>query len=371
MYIVDNKNNELIKANKTTFKENGYKERQHLQEWIAKEPSVFGENLLIIQKEFDEFADTRERLDLLALDKNGCLVIIENKLDDSGKDVTWQAIKYASYCSSLDTNDVIKIFQDYLVEQGSNENAEKTIMEFLNIDDKKYLNLNQGENTQRIFLVAAEFHKEVTSSVVWLRNYGVDICCFKVTPFKYDGKIFIDFDKIIPLPETEEYQIKIANKEQELSGVSESTKIRHGKRNAFWREFIEYNKQKNGLFATSRVTDENYLKKRIETISGAFVELIINHDSCRAEIYFEGDKDTNERNYDALHKEKEKIENEIPGLIWDPLEGHIASRIYLKAYYRYTEETDREVLFQFFLEKSQKLWDVFTKMGITLKLNNK
>lgn len=31
--------------------------------------------------------DTRECLDLLALDKDGNLVIIENKLDDSGRDV--------------------------------------------------------------------------------------------------------------------------------------------------------------------------------------------------------------------------------------------------------------------------------------------
>lgn len=43
----------------------------------SKEPSSLGEELLIIQKEFDGFADTRERLDLLAIDKNGNLVIIE------------------------------------------------------------------------------------------------------------------------------------------------------------------------------------------------------------------------------------------------------------------------------------------------------
>lgn len=85
-------------------------ERHNLQEWIAKEPSSLGEELLIIQKEFDGFADTRERLDLLAIDKNGNLVIIENKLDDSGRDVTWQAIKYASYCSGLSKGDVIEIY---------------------------------------------------------------------------------------------------------------------------------------------------------------------------------------------------------------------------------------------------------------------
>ena len=52
---------------------------------MKKTPEALGENLLIIQKEFDDFEDTRERLDLLALDKKGRLVVIENKLDDSGR----------------------------------------------------------------------------------------------------------------------------------------------------------------------------------------------------------------------------------------------------------------------------------------------
>ena len=69
---------------------------------------------MIIQKEFDGFSDTRERLDLLALDKDGNLVIIENKLDDSGRRRNWQAIKYASYCSSLTKQDIIDIYQKYL-----------------------------------------------------------------------------------------------------------------------------------------------------------------------------------------------------------------------------------------------------------------
>jgi len=90
MYLIDKKNNRLTKIEEKTFSELGFKEREHLQEWLANEPAVFGEDLLIIQKEFDGFADTRER------HKDGNLVIIENKLDDSGRDVTWQALKYAS-----------------------------------------------------------------------------------------------------------------------------------------------------------------------------------------------------------------------------------------------------------------------------------
>jgi RecB family endonuclease NucS len=46
---------------------------------LAKTPEALGEELLIIQKEFDGFDNTCERLDLLAIDKDGNLVIIEKE----------------------------------------------------------------------------------------------------------------------------------------------------------------------------------------------------------------------------------------------------------------------------------------------------
>jgi len=79
---------------------------------ISKTP--WGEELLIIQKEFSGFDDTKERLDLLALDKRGALAIVENKLDDSGRDVVWQCLKYASYCSTLSKTSIADIYQQYL-----------------------------------------------------------------------------------------------------------------------------------------------------------------------------------------------------------------------------------------------------------------
>lgn len=127
MYIIDQTSNSLTKIEQTSFKVLKLEERKHLQEWIAKKPSSLGEELLIIQKEVDGFSDTRERLDLLALDKDGSLVVIENKLDDSGRNVPWQVIKYASYCSSLTKQDVIDIYQKYLEETAS---AEESLSDF-------------------------------------------------------------------------------------------------------------------------------------------------------------------------------------------------------------------------------------------------
>ena len=100
MFVVDREKNQAFPLCKRTFSELEFTERNHLQEWIDQDASILGENLLIIQKEFNGFSDTLERLDLLALDEEGRLVVIANNLDDSGKDVVWPALKFVSYCAS-------------------------------------------------------------------------------------------------------------------------------------------------------------------------------------------------------------------------------------------------------------------------------
>ena len=58
-----------------------------------------GEEVLSIQKEFDGFDETRERLNLPALDKDGNPVVFDNKLGDSVRGVTWQVLKFVAYLS--------------------------------------------------------------------------------------------------------------------------------------------------------------------------------------------------------------------------------------------------------------------------------
>ena len=50
----------------------------------CRQPRHLGEDLLIIGKEFSGFDRTNERLDLLAVDEDGKLVIIELKRDHTG-----------------------------------------------------------------------------------------------------------------------------------------------------------------------------------------------------------------------------------------------------------------------------------------------
>ncbi len=213
MYKIDTASNSLMPLTVRTFRDLGFKERPNLQEWIAKEPSCLGEELLVIQKEFSGFADTTERLDLLALDKRGYLVLIENKLDDTGRDVTWQALKYASYCSTLSKEDVRSIYQQFLDKTNPRADARTSIADFF-ADVYEDVTINEGLNP-RIILVAANFRKEVTSTVLWLLNFNLRVQCIRVVPYSMGDEHFLNIEQIIPTKDAEEYIIRLAAKAKE------------------------------------------------------------------------------------------------------------------------------------------------------------
>jgi hypothetical protein len=233
MYKIDRDSNRISRLEVKRFTDLGFSERNHLQEWLANEPNALGEELLIIQKEFDGFDDTRERLDLLALDKDGNLVVIENKLDDTGRDVVWQALKYASYCSNLTRPQIVDIYQEYLSRYCGGGDAKVLICDFLELPEIEEAVLNSG-NRQRIMFVAANFRKEVTSTALWLLSNGIQLQCFKATPFAMEGDLFLNVDQIIPTPEVKELMIGMTAKEADEKNTEVELKSRHKTRLAFW-----------------------------------------------------------------------------------------------------------------------------------------
>lgn len=206
MYRVDINGKRLIEIPVTSFSELNLRERFDIQEWISGTPQILGEPLLIIGKEL--VLPSGKRLDLLAIDIQGALVIIELKRDDSGADVEWQAIKYASYCSSFTQDEIYEYFAEYL---GTNDDdAQVKIEEFINCEPE---DLNRR---QRIILVSKEFHSEVISAVLWLRESEIDVECIRLTPHQDEsGNLFLNPEIIIPLPEAKDYILKKETKQKE------------------------------------------------------------------------------------------------------------------------------------------------------------
>lgn len=368
MYIINKEENRISKLEEKSFSELKFRERENLQEWIANNPSSLGEDLLIIQKEFNGFGETNERLDLLAIDKIGNLVIIENKLDDSGRDVTWQTIKYASYCSSLTKQQIIKIYQEYL---GSSAKAEDKISEFFDDKEIEEIILNQGLNSQRLIMIAANFRKEVTSSVLWLMNFKMRIQCFKVTPYALNEQLFLNVEQILPTKATEDFAISMASKAQEEIEVQETMQNRHIVRLKFWEHFLTASNQKTNLFSNNSPSKESWIGKGIG-MSGGNMNLGVSGNYCRCEIYInKGTKELNKEIFDYLFDRKEKIEEIAEReLTWERMDNNKTSRIKLElSGVSLFEEKDWNQMIDFLIDASIRMEKAFREP--IKKLNNK
>lgn len=333
MFVVNNVDKTASKIKEISFKDIGLKERSDLQEWIANNPIILGEDLLIIQKEFDGFNDTKERLDLLALDKNGNLVIIENKLDDSGRNVVWQAMKYAGYCSSLKKEDIKDIYTQYLSKIGSSDKAEESIVEFLNKPDFSEVQLNQ-DLTQRIILVAKEFRKEVTNTVIWARKYGMKIQCLKIMPYMINDLLIIDTEQIIPVKDIADIMISYDEKAQEDFKNKEDLANTQIMRNEFWHMFIPKFNEKSSLFSGRNITlnQYDYWFSTGAGISEVYFNFLVTKSYAGIELEISGrTQEENKKIYDYLYSYKDEIENSFGDkLSWERLDDKKRSRISYK-----------------------------------------
>ncbi|MCD9496759.1 DUF4268 domain-containing protein [Photobacterium phosphoreum] len=331
MFKIDKESNRISRIETKRFSDLGFRERDHLQEWLANQPDALGEELLIIQKEFDGFDDTRERLDLLAMDKDGNLVIIENKLDDTGRDVMWQALKYASYCSNLTKSQIVEIFQSYLNRYCNGGDAKSLLCEFLDAPDLSEIVLNSGIN-QRLMLVAANFRKEVTSTALWLLSHDIQVQCFKVTPYAMAQDLFLNVEQIIPTPEAKELMIGMNAKEAEEKNTEAELKNRHRIRIAFWEQALEAMKSSQcDLFNNINPSKDHWLSAGSGVRSCPF-SLIFGIREARVEFSMSrSEMVENKFIFDHLLETKLDIEVAFGSeLEWLRLDNKKASRIQFK-----------------------------------------
>lgn len=193
-------------------------ERKHIQEWVRNAPELLGEELLVLSIEFDRFDQSKDRLDILALDRAGNIVVVELKRDPFAGYADLQAIRYAAMVSSLTIEKVLPYYMDYQrkylgVANPSKDDSETAINEFVASEE-----FNELSNTPRIILCSEDFSPEITTTVLWLNENGLDISCIKITPHDMGERIAIVPSKIIPLKEAAQYLIDIRKKEDK-SGV--------------------------------------------------------------------------------------------------------------------------------------------------------
>lgn len=356
MYKVDINNKKITPLNEVTFSSINLKERYDIQEWIEKNPEILEEELMIIQKEY--FLPSGKRLDLLWIDKNGKLVIIELKRDDSWDEVEWQAIKYASYCSRFSRDDLVDIYANYT--KITTEDALWKIEEF--VDDFQSLN-----REQRIILISREFHSDVASAAFWLREkYNLDIKCVKLIPFKdWSWEIFLESDVIIPLKEMADYIDSSAKKNTINRGDDNESDIKRYKTrlNFWWKLLVEVNK-KTKLFANVNPRKDHWLFTGA-WVAGISYTFIITKKYVSVELWINrGDIIKNKQAFDLLSKFRNEIDEQFwvtPSLEWSRMDDKVMSRIEaILPWVSYFEEQDQSRIIEFLVENIIKLEKAFS-----------
>lgn len=322
LILVINEKKELERPiNESNFSELGVWERTHMEEWILKHPEILNEELLPITTEYDRFDKTRKRLDILAVDKNGKLVVIELKRDVADKFVDLQAIHYAAYCSTLTLKQIAEIRSEF--KEKPKEEMESKILNFITNPD-----FIDFDNQPRIILVANDFNEETLASVLWLRDIGVDITCVKLEAYRLDKKIVITPDVIIPLPEAKQFMIY---REQKTKNI---TSIQPNEMSKFWSKVLKHLRELRPDIPERRPYKSTYFPISTEYKTVHFEWMLRKRPAERLMVclHFENpDKDYNKKLLDCFSEKKSEIKEKLGNqIIFDENFGNQWMQIYIQ-----------------------------------------
>jgi hypothetical protein len=309
----------LSKIAETSFDLAGVRERTDLQRLLKKQIGVIAPDTLVIAEEFGEWEESKRRIDLLGLDKDANLVVIELKRTEDGGHMELQSIRYAAMVSTMTFERAVDIYGRYLAANGINIDARTEILDFLEWEEPDEDSFAQDV---RIILVSANFSKELTTAVMWLNKRDLEIRCVRLIPYQDNGRVLVDVQQVIPLPEAAEYQIQIREKEQKERKEKADRNPQYRK---FWESLIALAEVKTSSHANLLPSKHDSLcvrKWREEGLEASLCYVVNQHDSrvalytLRAEVH------------DELHKYKQEIEDTFgEHLLWTRRDTGKTSRI--------------------------------------------
>ena len=212
--------------NETTFAERGFWE-EDVEEWLEHEPRLLGEDLLVIQRQANPVDAGNLIPDLVAVDREGALVIVELKQDWSGYDIYWQASVYAAAYWKRTPDEIIDLYGEYLhgvrewtvhrlekhtgidfygkYQGDEREKAVKRLIEHTGSEGVEDLR-KKLNHRQRLVLVAHYFYETAATAVLWLRNHKLDVSCLRPIPYLKEEPTkvcYVTMTQLIPGPNEE------------------------------------------------------------------------------------------------------------------------------------------------------------------------
>ena len=192
----------------TTFEAERLQERNDLQRLLRDRPDALEDGLFVIAEDFRYWPNSSRRIDLLCLDEEGNIVVVELKRTQSGDHSELQAIRYAAMVSNMTLEVVIEAHKDYLEKRGVKEDARLRVLNHLGVlsegeddEDAEDDEFDEEVHTERprIILASAGFSTELTTSVLWLRDGGMDITCVKLQLYQSGDGLLLDTSQSNPI----------------------------------------------------------------------------------------------------------------------------------------------------------------------------
>ncbi|MBI2425745.1 MAG: DUF4268 domain-containing protein [Candidatus Hydrogenedentes bacterium] len=307
----------------TSFADLKVLERGDLQRLLRSQIEVIGDDLYVLTEEFGDWEDSRRRIDLLAIDRQANLVVIELKRTNDGGHMELQAIRYAAMVSTMTFERAEQIHEEFLARMGAAAtDVRDRLLTFLEWDEPD----EEGFAPDvRIILVSEDFGKELTSAVLWLRDRSIDIQCIRLRPYQDGDSRLIDVQQIIPLPEADEYQVQLRQKEQGERKIRTET---HELYLMFWGGLLALARVKGTRHANIKPQPYHWLRAG-SGISGLSFKYAIIQACGIVELYIHrGNADDNKKIFDRLNASKAETEARFGGVLsWERLDEKRACRI--------------------------------------------
>lgn len=310
----------LVPLEPTGLEAEGIWERRDLQRLLRVRVDVVAPQTMVLTEEIGDWLDSRRRIDLLAIDEEANLVVIELKRSDDAA-MELQALRYAAMVSTLTFEQAVDIHQRFRDQNGIVGSAEDALLQFLKWDEP---NEDVFARDVRLVLAAAEFSKELTTSVMWLNRRGLDIRCVRMKPYRLDERLLLDVQQVIPLPEAAEYQVQLRDKEES----QKKDASRHSERRAFWTALLSTARIRTPAFASISAGPDNWVTATAGRSGLAWTYASRQHD-CQVELYIDfGAQTLNESAFEKLLNDKSEIEVTFGGeLDWQRLPDKRGCRV--------------------------------------------
>jgi hypothetical protein len=192
---------------------------EDLEREIVHYPALLGEELLMLGSQLAEFAEDRDRLDVLMLDRDGELVLVELKASENFRVTDLQALAYAGVYASTSTEHLARTLQKTLERtEGRDVDLDEAVQQIVEwvSDIDEFAEWTPSQRV-RIKLVAPSFPQRVLTTVKWLGDvYAMPIEAIRVQMYEVDGgqSRHLSFERLLPMPTDDQFGMTLRQSQQ-------------------------------------------------------------------------------------------------------------------------------------------------------------